>query len=294
MAESMTFPPQISTGRVPLTDPDQWLRKISRLDNMAGRFAAITFVSPYWGRSVATVDEKVKLGAHQRRLGVTPEISADRPASQVDHSASRHLVPLAVYFVSARQQHLYRASAEVLLTSQSLASTLSGVPGRAQVSPIGTPKRRRASPSSRDRTARVCRCRAFPFPAGIFSRIRSLRQVNLDLLTFWAIDQNPDLAVRLATEYARQFRDYRLERTRPALRTRGGKSRGASPRSSRRTSSARGFTRVSSPRSSNSRPSRRSRPRTLWSSRRPITRRPSSLVQDGTPPSHLLSACSSE
>jgi polysaccharide biosynthesis transport protein len=122
------------------------------------------------------------------------------------------LVPLAVYFVSAHQQHLYRASAEVLLTSQSLASTLSGVQDPSASQPDRNAETQAGLARVPEIAQRVLAAAGLPrSPQDFLAHSGVSTQVNSDLLTFWVIDTNPDLAERLATEYASQFRDYRLE-----------------------------------------------------------------------------------
>ena len=122
------------------------------------------------------------------------------------------LVPLAVYVVSARQQHLYRASAEVLLTSQSLASTLSGVQDPSASQPDRNAETQAGLARVPEIAQRVLAAVGLSrSPQDFLAHSGVSAQVNSDLLTFWAIDQNPDLAARLATEYADQFRDYRLQ-----------------------------------------------------------------------------------
>jgi Mrp family chromosome partitioning ATPase/capsular polysaccharide biosynthesis protein len=118
------------------------------------------------------------------------------------------LVPLVAVVLSLREKPLYQASAEVLLSHQSLASSLSGL-----TDPTASLQPDRVAQTQADlaRVPEVAR-RALK-AAGV--RDRSIHDLlnassvstksNADLLEFDVRDHNPRLAARLATAYARQF-----------------------------------------------------------------------------------------
>ena len=122
------------------------------------------------------------------------------------------LVPLTAVLFSLRQERVYEASAEVLLSQENLAATLAGVESPSLNQPadriVTTQAQLARVPTVVEATLRAARLSG-----------RSVRdfldatdvtpKVNSDLLDFRARDANPALAARLATEYARQFTRYR-------------------------------------------------------------------------------------
>ncbi len=124
------------------------------------------------------------------------------------------IVPVLAAVLTLRETPLYQASAEVLLSNQSLAASLSGVadqgsalqPDRVaqtQADLARVPQiahRALAALAIHDRTAQDL-LRASAVSA----------RTNADLLEFHVRDVDAALAKRLATEYARQFIAYRNE-----------------------------------------------------------------------------------
>jgi capsular exopolysaccharide synthesis family protein len=131
-------------------------------------------------------------------------------------------VPLAAVFFTMRQQRLYEASAEVLLSQQTLASSLSDIqdpaiwqdPNRiaatqmelARVTPLA--KRVLEATGLEDRS-----------PASLLAASEVSSRANADLLEFRVRDGDPDLAARLTTAYAHQFTIYRHELNTESLRS---------------------------------------------------------------------------
>jgi polysaccharide biosynthesis transport protein len=122
------------------------------------------------------------------------------------------LVPLAAVVLSLRQAALYQSSAEVLLNRQN-ASIVSGVsdpntyyqPERvlqtqAELARVPAVAQRVISASGADMTVN-------DFLAS--SSVSS--EPNSDLLEFKVVDESPERASVLATQYARQFAAYRTE-----------------------------------------------------------------------------------
>jgi capsular exopolysaccharide synthesis family protein len=124
------------------------------------------------------------------------------------------LVPTAAVLMSLRQQPLYEASAEVLLSRQNLVATLTGTPDPAlsqQAERVAETQAQLARvPDVAERTLKAVGAEGI--------RVRELldassvsAQRGADLLVFRVRNANPDLAGRLASEYAKQFTQYRLE-----------------------------------------------------------------------------------
>ena len=122
------------------------------------------------------------------------------------------LVPLAALLFSLNQVRLYQASAEVLLSRENLAASLTGVED-----PLLSQQADRIAETQ----AQLARVPAVVAPtlreAGVGSRtVESFlatstvsTRTNSDLLVFSVTDRDPALAARLATAYARQFSDYK-------------------------------------------------------------------------------------
>jgi succinoglycan biosynthesis transport protein ExoP len=121
------------------------------------------------------------------------------------------LVPLFAFTVSRRQQHLYQASATVLVNEQNpVAQALNRAPA------VTTPPDRYAATEAK--LARVGTVAAMAVKeAGVPNRTASDLLANssvsadltADLLTFSVTDPVPNAARKLATAYARQFTQYR-------------------------------------------------------------------------------------
>jgi succinoglycan biosynthesis transport protein ExoP len=119
------------------------------------------------------------------------------------------LVPAAALAFSFRQDALYRASADVLVKHENLPATISGIPEpyedpvrslQTQVDLAKVPslaKRVLAAAGGPGRT-----------PEELLLRSEISAKPDRDLLNFQVTDPNPELAVRLTNEYARQFTIY--------------------------------------------------------------------------------------
>ncbi|HKI92026.1 MAG TPA: GNVR domain-containing protein [Gaiellaceae bacterium] len=122
------------------------------------------------------------------------------------------LVPLAAIAFSLQQQTLYRASAQVLLSSQNLAAELTGTqtstsaPDRVaqtQADLAGTP------------AVAALTLRRVPgtglTPAGFLGAASVSTATNADLLTFGVTNRDPALAQKLVDAYASAYTLYRRE-----------------------------------------------------------------------------------
>jgi polysaccharide biosynthesis transport protein len=126
--------------------------------------------------------------------------------------ASLVVVPLVAVVVSLRQVSLYEASADVLLSHQDLASTLTGT----QNPNVSQAADRVAETQARLARVRVVAKRTLKAagvtdktPAEFLANSSVSSTPNADLLRFRVTDEEPALAVRLATAYAREFTIYR-------------------------------------------------------------------------------------
>ncbi len=124
------------------------------------------------------------------------------------------IAPLAAALLAMRQQPLYSSTAEVLLSRQNLANTLTGAQDptlylqaerfaqtQADLAQVGEVAQRTLDALAlRDRDA-----------ATLLHQISVKARANADILTFRALDASPALASQIATEYARQYTQYRKE-----------------------------------------------------------------------------------
>lgn len=130
------------------------------------------------------------------------------------------IVPVVAVALALREPPVYQASAEVLLNRQSLATQLFNINDPAAWDPSRIAK----TQASIARVPEVAR-RALA-AAGITDRDASdllgrssvSPKEETDLLVFSVSDSNPELATRLATEYARQYTEYRNEIESESLR----------------------------------------------------------------------------
>jgi Mrp family chromosome partitioning ATPase len=124
------------------------------------------------------------------------------------------LVPLAAVAFSLQQDHLYRASSQVLLSNQNLASALTGA---QQSTGVSLPADRLAQtqadlarvPQVAKETLRAVGLRRPP--ADLLANSSVATKQNADLLRFTVTDRDPALASKLATAYAREFVRYRQQ-----------------------------------------------------------------------------------
>jgi succinoglycan biosynthesis transport protein ExoP len=133
------------------------------------------------------------------------------------------IVASATGLVTSFQTPLYQASAGVLLSRSDLGASLPGVTASqaapdsdrfgetqallARTAEIAQRALAAAGVRDRDRT-----------PAELLARSEVTPVQNTDLLLFRVSDRSPELAVRLATAYARSYKAYRLQLELVALR----------------------------------------------------------------------------
>jgi succinoglycan biosynthesis transport protein ExoP len=122
-------------------------------------------------------------------------------------------VPAAAYYFSTKQEKLYTASAEVLVSNQNPLPT-------SLVGDQGTNDSLDAA-RNLDTLARVAEVRTVALrtvqslsvtsitPAALLRETTVTADSNSDILTFKVTNGSPDLAVRLANGYAQQFINYR-------------------------------------------------------------------------------------
>jgi succinoglycan biosynthesis transport protein ExoP len=129
-------------------------------------------------------------------------------------------VPLLAVLLSLRQDDLYEAKGEVVVSRQNLAAALAGTSDTTAFQDatrfVETQARIAETPVVAGRTLRavgLTRTTAAEF----LERSDVSAEPNVDLLAFRVRDGNPELAQRLATEYARQFSRYRTELDTSAL-----------------------------------------------------------------------------
>lgn len=129
------------------------------------------------------------------------------------------VVPLIAFTVSRRQQHLYQASATVLVNEQNpVAQALNRAPA------VTTPPDRYAATQAKLARVGTVAARAVK-EAGVPKRTASELLANssvsadltADLLRFSVTDPVPNAARKLATAYARQFTQYRHKLDNAAL-----------------------------------------------------------------------------
>jgi succinoglycan biosynthesis transport protein ExoP len=123
------------------------------------------------------------------------------------------LVPLAAVVYSLSQQTMYQASSEVLLNRQNLVNSLTGTvdpnAGSQADRVAETQARLAAVPEVARRTLAAA---GLSRPAAdLLAHSSVTAAANADILTISVTDHVPRLAIRLATEYARQFTRYREE-----------------------------------------------------------------------------------
>jgi capsular exopolysaccharide synthesis family protein len=121
--------------------------------------------------------------------------------------------PLAAVALAARQEPLYASQAEVLLSRQNLANTLSGAQDptlylqaerfaqtQADLAEVDEVARRTLNAITLDRT-----------PRQLLKEISVKARANADILVFRVVDASPTLAPQIATEYAKQYTQYKEE-----------------------------------------------------------------------------------
>jgi len=124
------------------------------------------------------------------------------------------LVPATAVYLSTRQQKLYQATAEVLLSSQNLAAALTGTQDPNLSQPADRTAQTQADlarvPAVAARTLRAARVQGRT-PGDLLAHSSVAAKPNSNLLDFQVTDPSPVVAKRLTTEYARQFTAFRRE-----------------------------------------------------------------------------------
>jgi Mrp family chromosome partitioning ATPase/capsular polysaccharide biosynthesis protein len=123
------------------------------------------------------------------------------------------LIQLAVVFFTLQQSKLYEASAEVLLSRQSLAATLTNTQDPLAFQDAERVARTQADLARVPRVAeRVISATGIArTPSQLLAALSVSPKRDSDLLVFTVSDGDPELASRLASAYARAFTRYRRE-----------------------------------------------------------------------------------
>ena len=128
------------------------------------------------------------------------------------------VLPAVAWAASLQQPVMYEASADVVLSRQNLANALTGTPDPGLYDferVIETQASLAMSPEIGERVAREVNVRGRTGPV-IQSRTTASPGGEVDLLSFAVRDPVPEIAARLANEYARQYIAYRQRlETRP-------------------------------------------------------------------------------
>jgi succinoglycan biosynthesis transport protein ExoP len=131
------------------------------------------------------------------------------------------IVPLVAFFYSARQPKIYEASAQVLLSQQQLANSLTGVPDTSSV--YQTADQVAATQAALARVPSVANRAAassgIPGRSGgaLLASSSVTPQANSNILEFNVRDRSPRVAAALATAYAHAFTVYRQQLDTSAL-----------------------------------------------------------------------------
>jgi Mrp family chromosome partitioning ATPase len=122
------------------------------------------------------------------------------------------LVTLAAVLFSLRQEHMYRASSQVLLSNQNLAAALTGTQQSTGVSLQADRVAQTQADLARVRAVAARTLAAVGLersPGALLAHSSVDAKPNADVLEFSVVDHDPELATRLATAYARQYVRYR-------------------------------------------------------------------------------------
>jgi len=121
------------------------------------------------------------------------------------------VVPVTAVVLSLQQKPLYSATAEVLLNKQGLAASVTGVDpsaGQDPVRQLQTFADLAATPMVAKRVLDALHLRGRT-TIQMLSASTITAKSDADLLVFTTRDPDPQMAVRIASEYARQFVRYR-------------------------------------------------------------------------------------
>src|SRR5690242_10294972 len=129
------------------------------------------------------------------------------------------LVPLAATALALRQTKEYQGSADVLLTQQDVASSLTGVDLNGQQPDPARFAETQAQLAKVPQLAQQVLTRAGlqRSPAQLIANLDVSPEQNADLLTFKVTDPNRGLASELTTLYAQEFIGYRQKLQNQAL-----------------------------------------------------------------------------
>jgi polysaccharide biosynthesis transport protein len=125
------------------------------------------------------------------------------------------LIPLAATTLSMRQEKQYSATAQVLVNFDDPSIAVNGNGNGSSV--YQTPERVAATEAAVAHTPPVAKevVRALGLPEGsadyVLAQTKVAPDLNSNLLYFTAKDPDPDLATRIATEFARQFAKFQAK-----------------------------------------------------------------------------------
>jgi len=120
------------------------------------------------------------------------------------------LVPTVAYVVSARQQSVYRASAEVYLSTEDIAATLTGISAQYVDESRMTETQAKLAhvPDVAERAAELSKISGMT--AGeVLASVSIVPDSTTNILSFIATTNDRESAAALATAYARAFKKYR-------------------------------------------------------------------------------------
>lgn len=124
------------------------------------------------------------------------------------------IVTLAAVLFSLRQEHMYRASSQVLLSNQNLASALTGTQQSTGVSLQADRVAQTQADLARVRAVAARTLSAVGLrrsPDDLLTHSSVTAKPNADVLQFSVTDHDPALATKLATAYAREYVGYRQQ-----------------------------------------------------------------------------------
>jgi succinoglycan biosynthesis transport protein ExoP len=125
------------------------------------------------------------------------------------------LVPLAAVLHARQQPKVYQSSAEVYISHQNLANTLTGTSSSTIYEPperiLQTQADTARAPRLAERVVRAAGVADEMSPGGLLASSYVVPRLESNILDFYVTDYDPQRAVTLATAYARQFTIFRQE-----------------------------------------------------------------------------------
>ena len=120
------------------------------------------------------------------------------------------LVPATAYVLSARQPAVYKASADVYLSSEDLAGALTGIPAAYvdEVRLADTQARLAQTPFVARKTIELSGVEGIT-PGALLGSVSVFPIAGTNILSFGVTDNDPTKAQQLATAYAKTFANYR-------------------------------------------------------------------------------------